>query len=132
MLVASVEDELELELLKLDPPDCWLRKPPLDVEDDDDDLVPEVVVVWAVVVALVLVAARWLPMVTPTTLKPSMAATAAPRFIRLAMRSASAFVRLGAGLVVGADCRRAGGVGAWAGTAPRGCSPCASSAGRRV
>jgi len=110
VLVTGVE--VELELLKLDPPDCWLRKPPLELEDDVDELDDVLlldVVVWAVVVALV--AARWLPMVTPNTLKPSMAAMAVPRFSRLAMRRASVFVRLGAGVAVGVDCRWMDGVG---------------------
>lgn len=99
MLVAG--DELALELLKLDPLDDWLRKPPLDDDDDDDEVdeddVPEVVVAWVVLAVVWVVVSRWLPMETPKALKPSIATTAAPRFMRPAMRCASAFERRCAG-----------------------------------
>ena len=111
MLVTG--DELELELLKLDPLDPWLRKPPLDDDDDVDDVddALDVVAVW-VVVAVVRAVARWLPMVTPNALKPNMAMTATPRFVRPAMRSASAFERL---CTAGGTGGLAGAAGCWDG-----------------
>lgn len=105
MPVTGDELELELELPKLDPLDCCPKKP-LDDEVDDEDDVPDdelfdvVVVVWVVAVVW-LVVARWLPMVTPNALKPSMATTANPRFMRPAIRSASDFERLGTAGVAG-------------------------------
>ncbi|HLZ21886.1 MAG TPA: hypothetical protein VKQ30_07180 [Ktedonobacterales bacterium] len=92
--------EAELALLKLDPPDCWVTEPPLDVVEDVLVAVVLVVVeVWAAAVALLV--AMWLPTAIPNMPKPSMAAIAAIRFSRCTIRSASAFERLGAAAGVG-------------------------------
>jgi len=91
VLVAGTDDELELELLKLELPDDWLESPLDDWVDDDVDC-PDVVV------ALVeLAVTTWLPTARLSAPKLNMAPAAMARFIRCARRRASAFERRATG-----------------------------------
>jgi hypothetical protein len=87
VLVDGTDDELELELLKLELPDDWLESPLDDWVDDDADC-PD-----AVVALVELTVATWLPTARLSVPKLNMAPAAMARFIRCARRWASALER---------------------------------------